>query len=303
MAAQLLPPTQRAYQPITEAVEEFVHSAQVTPMTKRLLRCLEAAGQPVLAAALFLQDNLAFVVIEELPNQIKLMKKQCVSALEQINCTSKHKVGGYKEPIIKVKRAQVQPLHTVFKLTRTEASVAEQPACLESVAVRPPPVQQLVVVLEPSIVQDVKNCPVLARLAPASISSSMLKDRELAQPVSALSQHCGCKLLLDVNKMEVFDFPANILACAEPVQMFFMLHISIPGPPAQYLMVVLVKDPCTPAQYNGLVATQQKETTASKGKMKAMPADNKSDYREESSKQEHVTEEDKMPREKMQQIV
>ncbi|KAG6876933.1 hypothetical protein C0993_011960 [Termitomyces sp. T159_Od127] len=81
-----------------------------------------------------------------------------------------------------------------------------------------------------------------------------------------------------------------------------MLPVSIPGPSAQYHVVVLAKDLCTPAQYNGLVATQQKEAAASKGKAKAMLLDDESNYGEEELEQEHDLEEGKMPQEKLQQV-
>ncbi|KAG6895201.1 hypothetical protein C0993_009928 [Termitomyces sp. T159_Od127] len=112
-------------------------------MTKRLLAWLEAAGQPMPVATLFLQDNLAVVVIEELLNQIKLMKRQCMSVLEQIDCASKRKVGGYDEPTTEPKRArlQVQPPHPVVEVVRPKAPVAAQPAHSEPAAARLPPVK------------------------------------------------------------------------------------------------------------------------------------------------------------------
>ncbi|KAG6900088.1 hypothetical protein C0995_004355, partial [Termitomyces sp. Mi166 len=52
------------------------------PVDEALLQCLEWAGQPVPATAAFLQDDLAIMVVEGLLNQIELMKRQRVSALE-----------------------------------------------------------------------------------------------------------------------------------------------------------------------------------------------------------------------------
>ncbi|KAG6898788.1 hypothetical protein C0993_004193 [Termitomyces sp. T159_Od127] len=102
--------------------------------------------------------------------------------------------------------------------------------------------------------------------------------------------------------MEVVNFLASIPDCTEVAQMFFMLPISIPRPPAQYPVVVIAKDPCTSAQYNGLVATQQKEAAAGKSKEKAMPSNNESDYGEKEREQEHNLEEGKTPHKKLQQI-
>ncbi|KAG6881147.1 hypothetical protein C0992_001718, partial [Termitomyces sp. T32_za158] len=60
--------------------------------TEVLLQRLEAAGQPVPPTASFLQDNLAIMVMEGLLNQIELMRRQRVSALEQIDCAAKRKL-------------------------------------------------------------------------------------------------------------------------------------------------------------------------------------------------------------------
>ncbi|KAG6864541.1 hypothetical protein C0993_008756 [Termitomyces sp. T159_Od127] len=73
-------------------------------------------------------------------------------------------------------------------------------------------------------------------------------------------------------------------------------------PPAQYPVVILAKDLCTSAQYNGLMAIQQKEAAVSKGKVKAMPLDDESNYGEEESEQEHDLEEGKTLQEKLQQV-
>ncbi|KAG6898787.1 hypothetical protein C0993_004192 [Termitomyces sp. T159_Od127] len=111
-----------AQPPPTRPVEEYAHPAQVNSITERLLAWLEAAGQPVLVATLFLQDDLAVVMIEGLLNQIKLMKKQHVLALEQIDCASKHKVGGWDEPTTEPKRArlQVQLLHPAVEVVEAK---------------------------------------------------------------------------------------------------------------------------------------------------------------------------------------
>ncbi|KAG6883706.1 hypothetical protein C0993_004503 [Termitomyces sp. T159_Od127] len=180
-----------------------------------------------------------------------------------------------------------------------------------------------------SLAQQIKDLQAQAPVVPATTIFNKPKGRELVQTMPASSmpstassvasrdlasshhaldmpgltqQHCGCKPLLDITKIEVMDFPASIPDCAELGQMLFMLLIAIPGPPAQYPVVVVAKDPCTLVQYDGLVATQQKEAAASKGKGKAMLSDNESDYRKEESEQEHNLEESKTPHKMLQQV-
>ncbi|KAG6875935.1 hypothetical protein C0992_001675 [Termitomyces sp. T32_za158] len=73
--------------------------------TEVLLQHLEAAEQPVPLTALFLQDNFAIMVIEELLNQIELMRRQHVSALKQINCAAKRKLSSLEGVSGEIKRA------------------------------------------------------------------------------------------------------------------------------------------------------------------------------------------------------
>ncbi|KAG6865918.1 hypothetical protein C0993_007773, partial [Termitomyces sp. T159_Od127] len=80
-------------------MREVALQAQYEMGMEVLLQCLEAAGQPVPPTALFLQDNLAVIVMEELLNQIKLMQKQHVSALKQIDHATKRKLSSPKETI------------------------------------------------------------------------------------------------------------------------------------------------------------------------------------------------------------
>ncbi|KAG6884356.1 hypothetical protein C0993_011869 [Termitomyces sp. T159_Od127] len=76
--------------------------------TEVLLQCLEAAGQPVPPTALFLQDNLAVIVMEGLLDYIELMQKQHVSVLKQIDHAVKHKLLSLEETIGKPKQATQQ---------------------------------------------------------------------------------------------------------------------------------------------------------------------------------------------------
>ncbi|KAG6894332.1 hypothetical protein C0993_011772 [Termitomyces sp. T159_Od127] len=76
--------------------ETYAPQAQMRMGMEVLLGCLEAAGQPVPAMAEFLQDDLAVMVMEGLLNQIKLMRRQRITALEQINRAAKRKLPIHK---------------------------------------------------------------------------------------------------------------------------------------------------------------------------------------------------------------
>ncbi|KAG6858931.1 hypothetical protein C0995_002062, partial [Termitomyces sp. Mi166 len=56
--------------------------------------------------AAFLQDSLAIVVLEGLLDQIEMMKRQRITALEHIEHTGKHKVPAYKESTVEPKQAR-----------------------------------------------------------------------------------------------------------------------------------------------------------------------------------------------------
>ncbi|KAG6876086.1 hypothetical protein C0993_005624 [Termitomyces sp. T159_Od127] len=157
------------------------------------------------------------------------------------------------------------------------------------------------------LAQQIEDLQVQVPVALATIIFNKPKGRELVHTMPAPSMpstasSVASKALASSHhaQMEVMDFPASIPNCAEPAQMLFMLLISIPGPPAQYPVVVVAKDLHTLMQYNGLVATQQKEAAASKGKGKTMPSEDESDYGEEELEQEHDLEESKMPHDRLQ---
>ncbi|KAG6870368.1 hypothetical protein C0995_013498 [Termitomyces sp. Mi166 len=82
------------------------HAPYVQPVNEVLLQRLKQAGQPVPATAAFLQDSLAVVVLEGLLDQIKMMKRQHVTALEHIKRAGKHKAPVYEEPMVEPKRAR-----------------------------------------------------------------------------------------------------------------------------------------------------------------------------------------------------
>ncbi|KAG6858099.1 hypothetical protein C0995_002643 [Termitomyces sp. Mi166 len=56
--------------------------------------------------AAFLQDSLAIVVIEGLLDQIKMMKRQHITALEHMEHAGKRKAPVYKELVVEPKRAR-----------------------------------------------------------------------------------------------------------------------------------------------------------------------------------------------------
>ncbi|KAG6859438.1 hypothetical protein C0995_008426, partial [Termitomyces sp. Mi166 len=85
---------------------QYVHSVD-----EALLQCLEQAGQPIPATAAFLQDDLAIMVVEGLLDQIKLLRRQHVTVLEQIECVGKHKASAFEKPMVEPKRARAPSQH------------------------------------------------------------------------------------------------------------------------------------------------------------------------------------------------
>ncbi|KAG6880659.1 hypothetical protein C0995_005122, partial [Termitomyces sp. Mi166 len=102
------------------------HAPYAQPVNKALLQRLEQAGQPVPATAAFLQDSLAIVVLEGLLNQIEMMKRQRVVALEHIERAGKHKAPAYKEPMVEPKWARA-PVRRPQKFVRAPAPTAVRP--------------------------------------------------------------------------------------------------------------------------------------------------------------------------------
>ncbi|KAG6892532.1 hypothetical protein C0992_000202, partial [Termitomyces sp. T32_za158] len=103
-------PAQTYARAVAPAVKrEVAPQAQPKMGTEVLLQRLEAAGQPVPPTASFLQDNLAVMVMEGLLDQIELMRRQRVSALEQIDRAAKRKLSSPEGVSGKTKRAQPQP--------------------------------------------------------------------------------------------------------------------------------------------------------------------------------------------------
>ncbi|KAG6858625.1 hypothetical protein C0995_015241, partial [Termitomyces sp. Mi166 len=91
------------------------------PVDEVLLQRLEQAGQPVPAMAAFLQDDLAIMVVEGLLDQIKLMRRQRISMLEQIEHVGKCKAPAFEEPMVEPKQARA--------LSQCPQELAWAPAC------------------------------------------------------------------------------------------------------------------------------------------------------------------------------
>ncbi|KAG6858838.1 hypothetical protein C0995_001420, partial [Termitomyces sp. Mi166 len=111
-------------QPMLPVWAEYVQYTH--PVDEALLQRLEWAGQPVPAMVAFLQDDLAIMVVEGLLDQIELMRRQCISVLEQIEHVGKRKAPTFEEPMVEPKQARALlqhpqelawvPAHTVVQL-------------------------------------------------------------------------------------------------------------------------------------------------------------------------------------------
>ncbi|KAG6894060.1 hypothetical protein C0995_015198, partial [Termitomyces sp. Mi166 len=92
--------------------------------------------------------------------------------------------------------------------------------------------------------------------------------------------------------MDVVNFLSNVPRRAGPGQMLFLHAVVILAPPPQLAVVVVTTDPRTPEQYDRLIATQQKDAAASKGKGKVvLTLSDESDYGESLSKHKWESEE------------
>ncbi|KAG6881706.1 hypothetical protein C0995_001012, partial [Termitomyces sp. Mi166 len=91
-----------------------------------------SATPEVALTAAFLQDSLAIIVLEGLLNQIEMMKRQHVVALEHIERAGKHKAPVYKELMVEPKQARA-PARQPQEFVWAPAPTAVQPP--------PPPMQ------------------------------------------------------------------------------------------------------------------------------------------------------------------
>ncbi|KAG6893238.1 hypothetical protein C0992_010783, partial [Termitomyces sp. T32_za158] len=318
-------------------MEDYAPQAQMNMGTERLLGRLEAAGQPVPATASFLQDNLAVMVMEGLLDQIELMRRQRITALEQIERAAKRKLTGYEGPSVEPKRARPQPPRPV-EAVRAVAPVADRPGpavVLKSFTLpaRPPaaPVQVApsvsrapeVPLAELSLEQrdeEMRDAP--TNRDEMALMNAIEAGARTRVPVSQVagpsdrglttSSHApvmqgpsrpsrGRKPPLKIADMELVDFPAGVPARAEFAQLIFMSPIVVPAPAAQFNVVVMATDPRTPAQYDGLMAEAAKTAATSKGKQRVVPTEeDASDYGQSSSEAEEKEEEGKTPAQRFQ---
>ncbi|KAG6893568.1 hypothetical protein C0995_016696 [Termitomyces sp. Mi166 len=138
-------------QPMLPAQAEYAQ--YMHPVDEALLQCLEQAGQPVPATAAFLWNDLAIMVVEGLLNQIELMKRQRVSALEQIEHVGKRKAPAFEEPMVEPKQARAlsqrpqelawAPAHTVARLPPQPLKLASGVSTLRSVRTDPAPMHRM----------------------------------------------------------------------------------------------------------------------------------------------------------------
>ncbi|KAG6899318.1 hypothetical protein C0995_006339 [Termitomyces sp. Mi166 len=267
---------------------EYVQYAH--PVDEVLLQHLEWTGQPIPAKAAFLQDDLAVMVVEGLLDQIKLMRRQCITTLEQIECVGKHKAPAFEKLIVKPKQARAllqRPQKLEWAPARTVVQLLLQPMKLEQRSEAP---QVPVASSSKAGASSQRGAWIVPKLSalcaqPAAAESHRLSVSVLAPNVPGPSKHRqGQKPQADISKMDVVNFPSNVPAQAGLEQLLFLHAMAIPAPPPQLTVVVVTTDPRTPEQYDGLIVTQQKAATASKGKGKVvLMLSDESDYDELSS--------------------
>ncbi|KAG6894244.1 hypothetical protein C0992_006945, partial [Termitomyces sp. T32_za158] len=321
-------PAQTYARAVAPAVKrEVAPQAQSEMGTEVLLQQLEAAGQPVPLTASFLQDNLAVMVMEGLLNQIELMRRQRVSALQQINRAAKCKLSSLEGVSGETKRAQPQPAR-LFEPVRllgaaTSQSIPAMAPGPSSLLARPTAASTV----QPAVVATVAH-ELKAPEVPVEERSLDQRDEEMGrvpltredrefmdhfesmassagQKVGPASRglagsshapnvpgpsknHRGRKPPILIDNLELVDFPVDIPAWAEPAQLLFLKEVIFPAPTSQLTVVKLTTDPRTPAQYDGLTAT----AAVGKGKQRAVPAiEDDSDYGQSQSEEEEEAKE------------
>ncbi|KAG6895842.1 hypothetical protein C0992_012140 [Termitomyces sp. T32_za158] len=298
----------RAVAPVARReVAPQVHSKMGTDV---LLQRLEAAEQLVPPTVLFLQDDLAIIVMEGLLDQIELMRRQHISALEQIDCAAKRKLSspeGSARPLGTAASQSIPvmvPSSSSLPAWPTVASTG-QPAAVANVAHEPKvpgaPVEGRSMDQQdeemdevPLSREDLKFMDHFESIAPSAGKKVGpvcwgLAGLAHAPNVPGLSKNYrGCKLPILIDNLELIDFPADIPARAEFAQLLFMKEVIFPAPPTQLTVIKLTTDVHTPAQYDGLTAT----AAVDKGKQRAVPAiEDDSNYGQSQSEEEEEAEE------------
>ncbi|KAG6882759.1 hypothetical protein C0992_010736 [Termitomyces sp. T32_za158] len=279
------------------------------------------------------------MVMEGLLNQIKLMRRQRVSVLEQIDRTAKRKLSSPEGVSGKIKRARPQPAWLVELVRAPLGAAASQsilamaPASLSLLAwpTAASTVQLAVVAtvahepkapdapMEESLLdqqdeemdevpltrEDLEFMDHFESMAPSAGQKVGLASRGLAGLSHAPNvpgpskNHRGHKPPILIDNLELVNFPADIPAQAEPAQLLFMKEVIFPALPSQLPVVKLTTDLRTPAQYNGLMAT----AATGKGKQQAVPAiDDDSDYGQSQSKEEEEAKEGESAAQRFQHV-
>ncbi|KAG6895675.1 hypothetical protein C0992_013329 [Termitomyces sp. T32_za158] len=320
------------------ARREVAPQAQPEMGTEVLLQRLEAAGQPVPPTASFLQDNLAIMVMEGLLDQIELMRRQHVSALEQIDRAAKRKLSSLEGVSGEIKRAQPQPVRAVESARPLGAASSRSILAMAPASLLLPAQPTAMSTVQPAVVATVAHKP---KAPDAPVEESLLdqQDEEMdevpltredfefmdhfesmapsaGQKVGPASRglaglshapnvpgpsknHRGRKPPILIDNLELADFPADILVWAEPAQLLFLKEVIFPAPPSQLPVVKLTIDLRTLAQYNGLTAT----AAVDKGKQQAVPAiEDDSDYGQSQSKEEEEAKEGELAAQRFQHV-
>ncbi|KAH0587406.1 hypothetical protein J132_06913 [Termitomyces sp. J132] len=320
-------------------VETYAPQVQMRMGTEVVLGHLEAAGQPVPTTAEFLQDDLAVMVMEGLLDQIELMRRQCITALEQIDCAAKRKLPVYEGLSVEPKWAKPQPPRPM-EVARAVAPVVARPGPAVALTtpvlpVRPPAALAQAAPIK-SRVPDAPLAELLLEQRDEEMSDRPL-DRDKMVLLDAMNSGArtrtsvsrtagplnwglamsamgpgmqgpsrpsrGRKPPLKVDNMEIVDFLADVPMRADTAQLLFMLPITVPAPAAQFEVVVVATDPRTPVQYDGLMAEAAKTLATSKGKTKAVPTEeDSSDYGQSSEEEEEEEEEGETPAQRFQHV-
>ncbi|KAG6895390.1 hypothetical protein C0993_009618 [Termitomyces sp. T159_Od127] len=279
------------------------------------------------------------MVMEGLLDQIKLMRRQHITTLEQIDHAAKRKLSIHEGSSVEPKQAKPQPPRPM-EVARAVAPVVAcpSPAVALTTPVLPawPPAAPAQAAPIESWAPDVPLAELSLEQRDEEMSDMPLDQDEMAWLDTMNSGACmhtsvsqtagppnrglvmaamgpgmqgparpswGHKPPLKVDNMEIVNFPAGVPTQADAVQLLFMVLITVPAPAAQFEVVVVATDPHTPAQYDGLMAEAAKTSAASKGKTKAIPMEeDASDYGQSSEEDEEEEEEGETPAERFQRV-
>ncbi|KAG6870288.1 hypothetical protein C0995_014029, partial [Termitomyces sp. Mi166 len=249
--------------------QEHVPYAQ--PVNETLLQRLERAEQPVPIMAAFLQDSLAIVVLEGLLDQIEMMKRQCITVLEHIECAGKRKAPAYEEPMVEPKWARA-PARQPQEFVQAPAPTAVGPL--------PPPVQPL-----SSSATLISVC-----------SDSVLPQSSQEPDIPAIVENPLAKLSLELHDEIMTDTPAM-----QQEQRVEAPHVPVmssqAGPSSQGEACLAPEIPELKAQPTAKTAA----TSKGKGKAVAM-VNNESNYGQSLSEDKQELEEGELAAQRFQHM-